>query len=84
MKEIAFIFIAIVIILTIYGIVGISMFIYKSNKEWKSFQGCSKPSPQFTQSQLHHSQATSNETSYVENSQRLSNGFYRMSVFHIP
>ena len=84
MREIIITFVILIIVVYIYGITNLVLSIYKSNRAWKASQEDSK-------SQLPTYQPLSGELSktyherYVsENSQRLSNGFYRTSIYRTP
>ena len=73
-----------IFLLSAYIAVNRLIFTYKSNKEMKAFQEYSKEqTPTFLPLSGTLSK-TSHERYVSEHSQRLANGFYRMTVYRTP
>ncbi|WP_165757261.1 hypothetical protein [Flavobacterium psychrophilum] len=75
---------SVIFLIFMYFSVRMLIFTYRSNKELKSFQEYSKEQTPTFLSLSGTLSKTSHERYVAENSQRLANGFYRMTVFRTP
>ena len=72
---------SLIFLIAMFFAVRMLIFTYKSNKEMKSFQEYSKEQTPTFLSLSGTLSKTSHERYVAENSQRLANGFYRMTVY---